>query len=410
MLPGRDREEDREAAEGIAGDRDRSIHRHGRDLRRKGLEAPLSPGRRGRCRHQGREPRARLLHGRRAPGPTEGRAATRAATEQSARPAHDRHREGERGSACPPSARCRRRRPAGRADSRPRRARRRRSAPRRRRRSRPRSRPIRRSSHRRSPSGVVSIPALGTSFLYTGADPVQTGVAAGTIDARRAAVLRGRVLTTAGAPIAGVTIDIQGHPRLGTTRTQLDGGFDLVANGGGPLTVRYRKDGLLAVTRELDVPWQQFVMVAGRGDDGARRRGHGRHVRAERALPDRGLDDAERWRRYASHAAALSGRDVRAPGARGRQHAIRGHAAHPRHRVHGRRERPGRHAGGAPAAQRLHVLYGALRRRGDRGRRDHGRVRSAGHRLHRKLPRLPRRRRRAARLLRSPARRLGGGA
>ncbi len=109
--------------------------------------------------------------------------------------------------------------------------------------------------------GVVSIPALGTSFLYTGADPVQTGVAAGTIDARRAAVLRGRVLTTAGAPIAGVTIDIQGHPELGTTRTQLDGGFDLVANGGGPLTVRYRKDGLLAVTRELDVPWQQFVMV-----------------------------------------------------------------------------------------------------------------------------------------------------
>jgi YD repeat-containing protein len=109
--------------------------------------------------------------------------------------------------------------------------------------------------------GVVSIPALGTSFLYTGADPVQTGVAAGTIDARRAAVLRGRVLTTAGAPIAGVTIDIQGHPALGTTRTQLDGGFDLVANGGGPLTVRYRKDGLLAVTRELDVPWQQFVMV-----------------------------------------------------------------------------------------------------------------------------------------------------
>ena len=107
--------------------------------------------------------------------------------------------------------------------------------------------------------GVVSIPALGTSSLYR-RRPVQTGVAAGTIDARRAGGLRGRVLTTAGALIAGVTIDIQGHPELGTTRTQLDGGSSLVANGGGPhrpLPERRPPRGDARARR----PWQQFVMV-----------------------------------------------------------------------------------------------------------------------------------------------------
>ncbi len=40
---------------------------------RESPEASLPAGRRGRCRHQEREPRTRLLHGRRRQGPTEGR-------------------------------------------------------------------------------------------------------------------------------------------------------------------------------------------------------------------------------------------------------------------------------------------------------------------------------------------------
>ena len=63
-----------------------------------------------------------------------------------------------------------------------------------------------------------------TAFLYTGADPIQTGVAAGTIiEALRAAVLRGRVTHRDGPPIAGVarhassTTPSSGTPRRAPT-------------------------------------------------------------------------------------------------------------------------------------------------------------------------------------------------
>ena len=44
-----------------------------------------------------------------------------------------------------------------------------------------------------------------TAFLYSGPNPIQTGVAPGAIDAQQAAVIRGRVLDHDGAPLPGVT-------------------------------------------------------------------------------------------------------------------------------------------------------------------------------------------------------------
>ncbi|MCC6629870.1 MAG: hypothetical protein IT340_21030 [Chloroflexi bacterium] len=95
-------------------------------------------------------------------------------------------------------------------------------------------------------------------FLYTGPNPVQTGVADGTIDPRHVAVLRGRVLDGAGQPLPGVEIAILGYPELGQTRTRADGHFDLAVNGGGPLTVTYRKAGYLSSQRQIVVPWQDY--------------------------------------------------------------------------------------------------------------------------------------------------------
>ena len=42
-----------------------------------------------------------------------------------------------------------------------------------------------------------------SAFLYTGTNPIQTGVAPGTIELRRAAVLRGKVLKRDGTPLPG---------------------------------------------------------------------------------------------------------------------------------------------------------------------------------------------------------------
>ena len=80
-----------------------------------------------------------------------------------------------------------------------------------------------------------------TVFLYTGPTPIQTGVAPGTINPLRAAVVRGRVLDRVGAPISGVQMSVLGHPEFGQTLTRLDGGFDMAVNGGGLLTLNYVK-------------------------------------------------------------------------------------------------------------------------------------------------------------------------
>ena len=100
-----------------------------------------------------------------------------------------------------------------------------------------------------------------TSFLYTGPDAIQTGVAPGTITLDRAAVARGKVLDPAGNPLAGVTITVLGHPEFGQTYSRADGMLDLAVNGGGPLTVEYAKAGYLPVERQIDVPSQNYALL-----------------------------------------------------------------------------------------------------------------------------------------------------
>ena len=101
-----------------------------------------------------------------------------------------------------------------------------------------------------------------TKFLYTGTNPIQTGVSQGVISSRRAAVLRGRVISRDGSPLSGAAVTIAGHSEYGQTLTRADGMFDLVVNGGGTITVVYTKDGYLTAYRSLDVPWRDFVHVS----------------------------------------------------------------------------------------------------------------------------------------------------
>lgn len=109
---------------------------------------------------------------------------------------------------------------------------------------------------------VATTLGQATAFLYTGANPIQTGVAPGTITVTRAAVVRGTVRGRDGFPIPGVTVTILNHPEFGQTLTRPDGMFDLAVNGGGQLTVNYAKLGFLPVQRQVNVPWQDYVIVA----------------------------------------------------------------------------------------------------------------------------------------------------
>ncbi|MFI3155322.1 MAG: PKD domain-containing protein [Methylococcaceae bacterium] len=106
---------------------------------------------------------------------------------------------------------------------------------------------------------VATTVSASTDFLYTGSHPIQTGVTAGTIDAKRVAVIRGKVLDKQNNPLPGVTVTVSKHPELGQTLSRADGLFDLAVNGGGLLTVDYWKDGYLPVQRQIQTPWQDYV-------------------------------------------------------------------------------------------------------------------------------------------------------
>lgn len=82
---------------------------------------------------------------------------------------------------------------------------------------------------------VVTTLGSATAFLYTGENPIQTGVGTDTIKAYRCAVLRGKALDRDNNPLPGVTITILDHPEFGQTMSRLDGMFDMAVNGGGLL-------------------------------------------------------------------------------------------------------------------------------------------------------------------------------
>jgi RHS repeat-associated protein len=105
-------------------------------------------------------------------------------------------------------------------------------------------------------------PFLGlTAFLYSGANPIQTGVTPGTIVAQRVAVVRGRVLGRDGSPLPNVQVSILNHPELGQTLSRADGAFDLAVNGGGPMVVAYAKSGWLPAQRQAVVPYRDYVTI-----------------------------------------------------------------------------------------------------------------------------------------------------
>jgi RHS repeat-associated protein len=108
---------------------------------------------------------------------------------------------------------------------------------------------------------VATTAFAATSFLYTGANPIQTGVAAGTIERLRAGEVRGSVRGGNGTALSGVKVTVLNHPEFGQTLSRVDGMFDLVVNGGGYLTLNYQKDGYLPVQRAAVVKWQDYVRI-----------------------------------------------------------------------------------------------------------------------------------------------------
>lgn len=101
----------------------------------------------------------------------------------------------------------------------------------------------------------------GVAFLYAGDPPIQTGVAPGTIDGARVAVVQGRVLDERGGALPLARVTVLGHPELGQTLSRADGAYDLAVNGGGQITVVLEAAGRLSASRRVLAPWRGFVAV-----------------------------------------------------------------------------------------------------------------------------------------------------
>ncbi|MFN2442537.1 MAG: hypothetical protein ABR517_07625, partial [Thermoanaerobaculia bacterium] len=103
--------------------------------------------------------------------------------------------------------------------------------------------------------------ADSVGFLYEGELPVQTDVMPGVIDSRRVSVIRGRVLSSEGSGLPGVTLSVVGHPELGRTLSRQDGRFDLAVNGGGRVVITFAKSGFIAAQRTIDSAWNRYELL-----------------------------------------------------------------------------------------------------------------------------------------------------
>lgn len=98
-------------------------------------------------------------------------------------------------------------------------------------------------------------------LLYDGPNRIQFGVYPNAIDARRAAVVRGRAITPEGAAVQGARVAAPGAEEVGYTYTRADGSYDLVVNGGRTIQVEIAKPGLLPVRRAVKVAWNEYASV-----------------------------------------------------------------------------------------------------------------------------------------------------
>ncbi|MBK8010192.1 MAG: hypothetical protein IPK13_02520 [Deltaproteobacteria bacterium] len=98
-----------------------------------------------------------------------------------------------------------------------------------------------------------------TRFLYEGDNPIQTGVAPGTIRAETIAIIRGAVVDRAGQPVVGAQVTVLDHAEYGTSRTKADGVYELAVNGGVPLTLSITQASFLPVQRQVNPPWKGWA-------------------------------------------------------------------------------------------------------------------------------------------------------
>ncbi|MGH3861861.1 MAG: Ig-like domain-containing protein, partial [Actinokineospora sp.] len=99
------------------------------------------------------------------------------------------------------------------------------------------------------------------SFFWTGAAKVQFGVQPEAVDCGRLAVIHGRVLDRAGAPLVGVRVQALDEPDYGATFSRADGELDFAVRANQRLVLSFVKPGLFTARRVVQLVPQQFTTL-----------------------------------------------------------------------------------------------------------------------------------------------------
>uniref|UniRef100_A0A671NMG3 Teneurin-2 n=1 Tax=Sinocyclocheilus anshuiensis TaxID=1608454 RepID=A0A671NMG3_9TELE len=113
-----------------------------------------------------------------------------------------------------------------------------------------------------SQSEVQKVPSFYDRIkMLVGKDSTHIIPGINPFNASLASLIRGQVLTSDGTPLVGVNVTFVKYPHYGHTMTRQDGTFDLVANGGGSLTLRFERSPFLSQERTVWLPWNRFYTM-----------------------------------------------------------------------------------------------------------------------------------------------------
>ena len=109
--------------------------------------------------------------------------------------------------------------------------------------------------------GPNVVPQPEGSFGEKYQDLIPPDATVQSYDSKRFSLITGLVRNLAGSPIADVSVNILGYPGYGTAKTDTQGRFSIPVEGGGILTITYKKAGLITTQRKVYVPWNDIAVA-----------------------------------------------------------------------------------------------------------------------------------------------------
>jgi RHS repeat-associated protein len=109
--------------------------------------------------------------------------------------------------------------------------------------------------------GPNVVPQPEGSFGEKYQDLIPPDATVQSYDSKRFSLITGLVRNLAGSPIADVSVNILGYPGYGTAKTSTQGRFSIPVEGGGTLTITYKKAGLITTQRKVYVPWNDIAIA-----------------------------------------------------------------------------------------------------------------------------------------------------